>query len=153
MIEKENKYLLNCPFDFYLKKYVESSIEIKQGYLCYNKKSETRVRIVNSSKAYICTKTKISKNERYEIENEIDINLGFILYNNCKYKLEKTRHIMKNTEKTNITSIYLDCQIFNKKEQPLFVEIEFTGSEPNVLPFYCGKQIHISNFKLAKDKY
>lgn len=143
MIEKERKFLLkHMPV---LGGYFKEPKLIKQGYLIIDDGRQLRVRIVNDYDCYLTYKEKIDESTRREFEYKIPYEDAVIMYDTCRFRLEKKR----------FTTIYKDYRI----EIDLYpsgkqvVEVEFDG-EMDEIPEYCGKEItgkkEYSNVWMAK---
>lgn len=143
MIEKERKFLLK--YMPVLGGYFKEPKMIKQGYLMIEGSRQLRVRIVNDYDCFLTYKESIDDTTRREFEYKIAYEDAVIMYESCKYKIEKKR----------FTTIYKDykIEIDHYPSGKQVVEVEFEG-EMDEIPEYCGKEItgkrEFSNIWMAK---
>lgn len=143
MIEKERKFLLK--YMPVLGGYFKEPKLIKQGYLMLEGNKQLRVRIINDYDCYLTYKESVSIDIKTEFEYKIPYEDAVILYDSCKYKLEKKRFT------TVYKEYHVDIDIYPSGKQ--VVEIEYEN-ELTEIPEYCGKDItgkkEYSNIALAK---
>ncbi len=121
-----------------------------QAYL--NSKEDewlTRIRIIDNKKAYITLKSSLNKLINHEFEYSIPIKDAIELIKLSKYRISKTRYLVKINKKNWVVDV------FNESNSSLKIaEIELTSvSEEIQIPSWCGKEItgikSLSNASLA----
>lgn len=143
MIEKERKFKLKYMPS--LGGYFKDPKMIRQGYLILDGDRQLRIRIINNYDCFITYKEKINETTRREFEYKIPYEDAMIMYDSCKFKLEKKR----------FTTIYkdfnVDIDIFPSGKK--VVEIEYS-KELFEIPDYCGQEVtgkkEYSNVWMAK---
>ena len=127
------------------------SEEFSQGYLNSSLDEwATRVRIIDSHKAYITLKYSLSGLVNYEFEYSIPIKDANELIKLSKYKITKTRYKLKINKK------YWIVDLFDGSNSSLKIaEIELNyESEKIQVPSWCSEEItgikSLSNASLAK---
>lgn len=143
MIEKERKFILKrMPV---LGDYFKTPKTIKQGYLMIEGTRQLRIRIVNDYDCFITYKETIDAQTKREFEYTIAYEDAIIMYETCRYRLEKKR----------FTTVYkdykIDIDIYPSGKQ--VVEVEYKD-EMAEIPDYCGKEVtgnkEYSNVWIAK---
>jgi len=110
----------------------------------------TRVRLIDSEKAYITLKSSLNGLTNYEFEYSIPTKDAIELIKLSKYKITKTRYQLKINKKNWVVDL------FEGSNSPLKIaEIELNyESEEIEVPSWCGKEItgikSLSNASLAK---
>ena len=110
----------------------------------------TRVRIIDNKKAYLTLKSSFNGLINYEFEYSIPIKDAIELIQLSKYKIIKTRYLVKINEKNWVVDL------FNGSNSSLKIaEIELNSeSEKIEIPSWCGLEItgikSLSNAGLAK---
>ena len=127
------------------------SQDFRQGYLNSNSDAwTTRVRIIDSCKAFITLKSSINGLANYEFEYPIPNEDAIELLKLSKYKITKTRYQLKINKKDWVVDL------FHGSNSPLKIaEIELNSeSEEIEVPSWCGQEItgikSLSNGSLAK---
>lgn len=143
MIEKERKFLLKeMPV---LGSYFKEPKMIQQGYLMLDEGRQLRIRIVNDYDCYLTYKETITPEMKREYEYKIAYEDAIIMYETCRFKLEKKRFT------TVYKEYHVDIDIYPSGKQ--VVEIEYEN-ELEEIPEYCGKEItgkkEYSNIWMAK---
>lgn len=143
VIEKERKFILKAmPV---LGGYFREPKMIRQGYLMLGEGRQLRVRIVNDYDCYLTYKEAMTPETSREFEYKIAYEDAIIMYETCRYKLEKKRFT------TFYKEYHVDIDIYPSGKQ--VVEIEYRN-ELEEIPEYCGKEItgkkEYSNTWMAK---
>lgn len=149
--EIERKFLVKGDF----KKEVFQATEIKQGYLCRDKGMTVRVRI-KGNQGYLTIKGKRTGLSRFEWEKEIAVDEALTLLEQTDSGLiEKTRHLVKNTDGKHIWEI----DVFHGDNEGLVIaEIELSDeNEPFDKPDWLGQEVtddkRYYNSQLLKNPY
>ncbi len=130
-LERERKYILNHMPELPANYEVH---QLLQAYLMIQPDRQLRVRLIDSTQAFLCYKQKINTTDRNEFEYEIPYEEGLALYNLAELKLPKTRYSWNKNGQHFDIDIYPDEIGFN------IVEIEYTADAP-LVPDFCGKDV------------
>mgnify|MGYP001224660209 CR=1 FL=1 len=127
------------------------SQDFRQGYLNSNSDEwTTRVRIIDSYKAFITLKSSINGLANYEFEYPIPNEDAIELLKLSKYKITKTRYQLKINEKDWVVDSFKGLNYSLK-----IAEIELNSESEEIhIPAWCEQEItgmkSFSNASLAK---
>lgn len=155
-IEIERKFLVKYVPD---EAYVYGSLKqkIAQGYLMLDLDQQLRVRIIDGNEAFIAYKKDVSSGIKHEFEYEIPVADAIVLFDQCKYRLHKTRYTFKHAG--------LEIQLDEYTDGLLIAEIEFKNINSflefekrlETLPGYIEKEVtglsEYSNVQLAMKNF
>ncbi len=133
------------------KSQVVLSEDFSQAYLNSNMDNwATRIRIIDNKKAYLTLKYSFNGLTNYEFEYSIPTKDAKELIKLSKYKINKTRHLIKINKKHWV------IDIFSGSNFPLKIaEIELNSEDEEIqIPSWCAQEItgikSLSNASLAK---
>ncbi len=125
------------------------SQDFSQAYLNLDEWT-TRVRLIDNDKAYITLKSFINGLLNYEFEYPIPRKDAIELLNLSKYKITKTRYMLKTNEKNWVVDSFTGLN-----SSLTIAEIELNSeSEQIKIPTWCGQEItgikSLNNASLAE---
>tara|TARA_Y100001968_G_C19213724_1_gene646071 strand:- start:112 stop:606 length:495 start_codon:yes stop_codon:yes gene_type:complete len=133
------------------KKFIQTSEQLKQGYLLANESDWTiRIRIINNKDAFLTLKRPKGGITRFEFEYPVPLHDAEELFEIAKYSIKKKRYHLTLDSKDWV----VDC--FQDQNHPLVLaEIELKSNNESIRkPSWCIKEVsHLkewSNAALAK---